>query len=140
MLDQATKLAAVRWLPGQGVDLVWGAVTLRLSRNAGAAFGLLANAGVVVALAALAVTLVVIWSVRRVPGRGYAVALGLLLGGSLGNLTDRLVRSPGLLRGRVVDFVDFHVWPVFNMADIGIVVGAGLVLLFSWRQERRGRE
>ena len=61
-----------------------------------------------------------------------AVALGLILGGALGNLTDRVVRGSGLL-GRVIDFIDFHVWPIFNLADSAIVVGAVLLAIASMR-------
>jgi signal peptidase II len=64
-----------------------------------------------------------------------AVALGLILGGALGNLTDRVIHGDGFLRGNVVDFVDFHVWPVFNVADTCIVVGALLLAFFAVRGE-----
>jgi signal peptidase II len=63
------------------------------------------------------------------------VALGLVLGGALGNLTDRIVRGPGV-SGRVVDFIDFHVWPVFNVADSAIVIGAVLLAMGGIRRER----
>jgi signal peptidase II len=64
------------------------------------------------------------------------VALGLVLGGAFGNLTDRAVRGDGLLWGRVVDFIDFHVWPVFNVADSAIVIGAVLLAMGGIRRER----
>ena len=65
-----------------------------------------------------------------------AVGLGMVLGGALGNLTDRVVRGPGL-SGKVIDFVDFHIWPIFNAADSAIVIGAGLILLASARSGDR---
>jgi signal peptidase II len=63
-----------------------------------------------------------------------AIALGLVLGGGIGNLTDRLLRGPHLT-GRVVDFVDLHVWPIFNVADSAIVVGTLLLALTAWRRD-----
>jgi signal peptidase II len=64
------------------------------------------------------------------------VGLGLVLGGAVGNLTDRVIRGPGF-SGEVVDFLDLQVWPVFNVADSAIVVGAALLLLSSFRLDRR---
>jgi signal peptidase II len=79
----------------------------------------------------LVVTLILVWA-RRLDDRRLGAALGLVLGGGLGNLVDRLLRGTG---GRVVDFVDFHVWPVFNLADSAIVVGVGVILLLSARAD-----
>jgi len=69
----------------------------------------------------------------RLGSTGWAVALGLLLGGALGNLTDRIFRSPGPLRGHVVDFLELPHWPIFNLADSAIVLGAVLITLQSLR-------
>jgi signal peptidase II len=69
----------------------------------------------------------------RLGSRGWAVALGLLLGGALGNVTDRMVRSPGPLRGHVVDFLQLPHWPVFNLADASICVAAVIVMVLSVR-------
>jgi len=70
---------------------------------------------------------------RRLGSSGWGVSLGLLLGGAVGNLIDRLFRSPGVGRGAVVDFIDFRVWPVFNVADSAIVIGGVLAVLLSLR-------
>jgi signal peptidase II len=72
-------------------------------------------------------------SARRLGSSAWALSLGLLLGGALGNLTDRVFRSPGPGRGAVVDWIDFRIWPVFNLADSGIVVGGLLAVLLSFR-------
>jgi signal peptidase II len=82
------------------------------------------------------VTVVVVVASLNLPGPTSAVGLGLVLGGAVGNLTDRVIRGPGF-SGEVVDFFDFHVWPVFNVADSAIVVGAALLLLSSFRLDRR---
>jgi len=61
-----------------------------------------------------------------------------VLGGAVGNLTDRVLRDPGVFRGHVVDFIDFRVWPVFNVADVAVVTGAVLLVIVSYRNEKRG--
>jgi signal peptidase II len=76
---------------------------------------------------------VVLWFARRIGTPGWAVALGLLLGGVAGNLTDRVFREPGPLRGHVIDLFMLPNWPVFNVADICINVAAGLILLQTFR-------
>ena len=82
----------------------------------------------------MVVVVVVILRVsRRLGSRGWAASLGLLLGGASGNLVDRLLRSPGPGRGAVVDFIDFQVWPSFNVADSAIVTGGVLAVLLSVR-------
>lgn len=78
------------------------------------------------------VIVIILIASRRPPSLTGAVALGLVLGGALGNLTDRLIRGPGF-SGEVVDFLDFRVWPVFNVADSCIVIGAALLLLTGAR-------
>ena len=85
----------------------------------------------VLTLVALGVTVVVVRSARRLGSSGWAVALGLLLGGALGNLYDRFFREPGFARGHVVDFLDWFGWFVGNVADIAIVVAAGLLMILS---------
>jgi signal peptidase II len=111
------------------VELIPGVLQLRFTTNPGGAFGLFGEASWLFVLISMAVVVVTVVASRNLPGLLTAVGLGLLLGGALGNLTDRLVRGSGF-DGRVVDFIDFHVWPVFNLADTAIVAGA-LILVFS---------
>jgi signal peptidase II len=87
----------------------------------------------VLTLVAAAVVVVVVRSSRRLGSRGWALALGLLLGGALGNLTDRLVRAPGVGRGHVVDFLDYGGLFVGNVADIAIVAAAIVVAALGVR-------
>lgn len=132
--DQITKsLAVQRLTPGDPVELVGSLLQLRLIRNPGAAFSLAAGLTWVLTLVAVVVVVVVIRSSRRLGSRGWAMALGLLLGGALGNLTDRLLRAPGAGRGHVVDFIDYNGFFVGNVADIAIVAAAILVGLLSMR-------
>lgn len=133
-LDQATKVVAVRELTGrEPVEVVGSFLQLVLVRNPGAAFSAGASITPVISVVAIVATVVVLWQVRRVRHRGWAVALGLLLAGVTGNLVDRLVRPPGPLRGHVVDFFALPNWPVFNVADICINVAGVLLVLLLFR-------
>jgi signal peptidase II len=135
--DVLTKVAAVARLEGVGpVKLLGGAVYLVLVRNPGAAFSLATGYTWVLSLVAVAVVVVIVRIARRLRSTGWAIALGLVLGGALGNLTDRIFREPGPLQGHVVDVVslfapDGSVWPVFNLADSSIVTGGVLLVLLA---------
>lgn len=131
-LDLATKVAVVAELEGQR-QLEYGQLIIRVSRNPGAAFSFAEGATVLFTAVAVAVIVVILKVSARLRSVGWALSLGLLLGGASGNLIDRLFRSPGVGRGAVVDFIDFQVWPSFNVADSGIVVGGLLAVLLSFR-------
>lgn len=133
ILDQVTKHLAVSRLGDAVVPLVGDVLQLRLIRNPGAAFSLFTDLTVLLTGVSAVVAVVILWVSRRVTSTGWAVALGLLLGGVLGNLTDRLFRQPGPLRGHVVDFLELPNWPVFNLADSAVVCAAVLVVLLSLR-------
>jgi signal peptidase II len=133
-LDALTKLLAVRELSDrEPISLLGGALTLRLVRNPGAAFGMAQGLTVVLTGVALVVVVVILRMARRLRSGWWAVALGLVLGGALGNLTDRLLRAPGPGRGHVVDFLELPRWPVFNLADSAIVVAGVLMVLLAAR-------
>ena len=137
VVDVATKLAAVRALDGESpITLLGGLLTLRLTRNPGAAFSLGAEYTVALSLVAIGVVAVVVRLSSRLGSAGWAAALGLLLGGAAGNLTDRILREPGPFRGHVVDFLELPNWPVFNFADTAIVAGAALLVVQSLRGVR----
>jgi signal peptidase II len=133
-VDQATKWLAVDRLTGKpDKELLGDLLVLHLTRNAGAAFSTGTRyTGVLSALAIVAVV-VVLWLSRRVRNVGWAIAFGLLLAGIVGNLTDRVFRSPGVLRGHVVDFLMLPHWPIFNVADMCINVAAALILVQAFR-------
>ena len=137
VLDVVTKVLAVTRLEGrEPVELLGGAVYLVLVRNPGAAFSLATGYTWVLSLVAVAVVVVIARIARRLRSTGWAVALGLVLGGALGNLVDRIFRAPGPLQGHVVDVVslfapDGSVWPVFNLADSSIVTGGVLLVLLA---------
>ena len=104
-----------------------------MSRNPGAAFSFATGATWVFTVVAVVVIAAILRTAGRVHVRPWALALGLVMGGATGNLIDRLFRSPGVGRGAVVDFLDFRVWPVFNLADSAIVCGGLLAVLLSLR-------
>lgn len=130
--DQGSKIWATSALAdGRRVDVVGDLLGFRLVRNPGAAFSMATGMTWLFTLVALVVVVVIIRVSRQLGSAGWAVALGLLLGGALGNLTDRLTREPGFFRGHVIDFLVLPHWPVFNVADSCIVTAAALIALFS---------
>jgi signal peptidase II len=131
-LDQVTKTAIVAHLAeGEQRRLVGSILQLHLTRNAGAAFSTATGMTWVLTVVAAAVVVVVIRVASRLQSRIWAVTLGLLLGGALGNLSDRLFRAPGVARGHVVDFLELPHWPIFNVADSAIVTAGALVVLLT---------
>ncbi|HEY8457936.1 MAG TPA: signal peptidase II [Actinopolymorphaceae bacterium] len=135
--DVTSKILAVAHLSDTGpVPLVDGLLTLRLVRNPGAAFGLAGGYTVVLSIIALSVALVVLRLSRSLQSKSWAVAFGLLLGGALGNLSDRIFRAPGFLQGHVVDFLELPHWPVFNLADSSICASAALIMVLAVRGRR----
>jgi signal peptidase II len=133
-IDVVSKIVVVEDLTDhQPISMLGGLVTLRLTRNPGAAFSTATGYTVLLTLVAIGVVICVTRLAARLGSTVWAVALGLLLGGALGNLTDRIFRSPGPLRGHVVDFLELPHWPIFNLADSAIVLGAVLITLQSLR-------
>jgi signal peptidase II len=131
-LDIVTKVLAVRLLPpGQPVSIIGDTVTWTLVRNSGAAFSMATGYTWVLTLIATGVVAGIFWMGRRLVSPWWAVGLGMILGGAMGNLVDRFFRSPGPLRGHVVDFRSVGWWPVFNVADPSVVGGAILLVVLS---------
>ena len=129
-VDQLTKQLALDRLADGPVHVIDGALSWNLSYNSGGAFGLLQGFPEFFLVATIVVAgLILIWA-RSIEGTRHVLPLGLVLGGGLGNVFDRVVRDTG---GRVVDFIDLHVWPVFNVADSAIVVGVLTLLIVTAR-------
>jgi signal peptidase II len=135
VIDQLTKHWAINTLDDRDIDVFW---TLRfhLSFNTGMAFSRGQNWGPLIGVLALVVVVVLLLSIKRQPGRLTDISVGLIVGGAIGNVLDRLFRSPGWFRGGVVDFIDFQWFPIFNVADMGITIGGGLLVLASWLNGR----
>ena len=123
-LDQLTKQWALSAL-SDGPNHVIGPLSFRLVFNSGSAFGINALSGLWLGLLAIVVVGFLLFYSRNLPSKAMTVLLGLVIGGALGNLADRIFRAgDGFLSGSVVDFIDLSRWPVFNLADSGIVIGA----------------
>jgi signal peptidase II len=131
-VDQLTKSLAEADLRDHPVHLL-GPLSLRLTYNSGAAFSLGQGLSSVIVVIGAVVVVMLVVAGRRVQMRSSAVAVGLLLGGAVGNLSDRLFRAN---HGAVIDFIATRYWPTFNVADACIVVGAGLLV---WSARRGGR-
>ena len=132
LLDQATKAWALRTLADGPVRLIGDWADFRLAWNSGSAFSMLS--GSTWFLTALGIVLlgVLIYALTRATDPINKIALALLLGGALGNLTDRFFRAPGVGQGHVVDFIRVGSWPVFNIADSAITIGVIVVMWRTW--------
>lgn len=137
VIDQLTKSWAVNALADREIGLFW-TLQFNLGFNTGMAFGLGRDLGPVIAVVAMVVVVVVLLRMRPEGGRLANVAIGLIIGGAVGNVIDRLFRGRGWLRGGVVDFIDFQWFPIFNVADMGITIGGALLVFSSWMMSRAG--
>ena len=135
--DQLAKWWALEALDGgRIIDLVW-TLRLRLVFNTGAAFSSFQGLGPLLGVAAVAVAAALLLNRRLVSDRWSGIAAGCIAGGALGNLADRLFRSDdGFLNGAVVDFIDVQWWPVWNVADMGVVLGGAALVWHAYRRDR----
>lgn len=131
VLDQVTKHWAVTSLPGRPpVHVLW-TLQWNLSFNSGMAFSKGQGFGVVIGVVAVVIAGYIGWLVRRSTSAAATVAAGLVMGGALGNVVDRLFRGDGWMRGSVVDFIDFQWFPIFNVADMAVNVGGAVFVVWS---------
>ena len=136
--DQLSKHWAVNRLSGDRVIEVFWTLQFNLAFNSGMAFSRGQGLGPIIAVVA---TIVIVWllvSLRTAGGRLNTFGIGCVIGGAAGNLIDRAFRQEGWLRGSVVDFIDFQWFPIFNIADIAINVGAAALILNALLTARRG--
>ncbi|MGW4485617.1 signal peptidase II [Amycolatopsis sp. NPDC004368] len=137
VIDLVSKNLVAANLEGkEPVRILGGLIYLQVIRNPGAAFSMATGMTWVLALVAAAVAVAIIWLSRRLRSVGWAIGLGLVLAGALGNLTDRIFRAPGPLRGHVIDFISAFApngegFAIFNIADSAICVGGVLIVLLS---------
>jgi signal peptidase II len=131
-LDQLTKWWALEHLADGSIDVIW-TFRFHLAFNSGMAFSQGRGLGPVIGALALVVIVVLVVTAAKGTSTLGAIAVGMIAGGAAGNIADRLFRSDdGFLQGRVVDFIDFQWWPVFNVADMGVVIGGLLLVLSAW--------
>jgi len=133
--DAVTKAVVVAHLrPDQPVHLIGNVLMLWLTRNPGAAFSVGTGETIVFTVIAFGVVVYIARTARKLYSLGWAIALGLLLGGAMGNLADRVFRAPGLFRGDVVDWIAVtRYYPIFNLADSAIVCGGILTVILAMR-------
>ncbi len=131
--DQATKALALEHLSHRTIEL-WWTLRLNLHFNDGGAFGFGQGRAPLFIAAGVVLLVVLLFAMRSVTGPGMAVALGLVVGGAVGNLVDRLLRDHG---GAVIDFIDLQWWPIFNVADMAITCGAVLLLVTGGRRHEQ---
>jgi signal peptidase II len=137
LVDQVTKAWALEALPGRVVVVIGDFLRFALVRNPGGAFSSFQNGGTFIAVAAVGVVFVVLYMVGGVPRRSDVVALGLILGGAVGNLVDRVVRGDGILDGEVIDWIDWWFIPTFNVADAAITIGVTVLLIGALIGDRK---
>jgi signal peptidase II len=141
-LDQLSKTWAVNTLSDHSISVVW-TLQFNLARNTGTAFSVGRGNELVrfVPLAVLLVVFYLVWQSRQAMTRAGGIAIGMILGGAIGNLVDRALRTDGgsFFSGGVIDFIDFQWWPVFNVADMGVVCGGILLVIVSLWSERRAK-
>lgn len=132
-LDQGTKSLALAAFETPR-EVIPGVLTFRILLNPGGAFGLLQGFPEFFLVASIVAAAMILLWVRHIDRPAWTVPLGMVLGGGLGNLIDRVARDT---QGKVVDFIDLHVWPVFNLADAAIVTGIAVIVILGGREGRR---
>ena len=133
LADYLTKFAAVKVLADEPINLIGNFLKLELRFNTGAAFSLATSKTIFLSVFAMAAAAGIFFFASRIDSSKWALALGLVLGGIFGNLTDRIFRSPGGLQGPVVDWISVSFWPTFNIADSGVVVGVMTIVWLIWK-------
>ncbi len=132
--DVVSKAIVVARMPGHApIRLLGGLLTITLTRNAGAAFSIGTSMTIVFTAIAVGVIVYILRTARNLRSIGWAITLGMLLGGAAGNLLDRIFRAPAPFQGHVVDWIELPHWPVFNLADSSIVCAGVLVALLALR-------
>jgi len=133
LFDFATKTWALHSLSSQPRKIIGSFLQFTLVHNSGAAFSFATGFTLAFSLLALAVVIAVIYYAPKLTSHGWQIAIGLLLGGVLGNLTDRIFREPSFLSGHVIDWIQIPHWPVFNIADSAICIAAAIAFVLSMR-------
>lgn len=132
-IDQITKAMASSWFRDRPVELIPGFLDLRFAENPGMSFSMFQNGGQIIGVAAVGAAALIVFMLDQARSSGERVGLGLILGGAIGNLVDRIVRGDGFLDGPVVDWINFRNFPTFNGADSAITIGAVILLWAAYR-------
>jgi signal peptidase II len=132
VLDLFTKrLAALNFQDGY-VEVIPGILGFTYHENPGAAFSLFSDGGSIIGLVVIVVVVALLWSLRQPRPTVETVVFGMIIGGALGNLADRIFRGEGLLDGRVIDWIDLWWIPTFNVADMAVTLAVATLLVYAW--------
>lgn len=134
LIDLGTKVWAEKVLSSRAnIEVIGSFLQLTFIRNSGAAFSIGTGKTIIFTIFALGVLVFITRYASQITSKGWAVVCGLLLGGILGNLTDRIFREPSFLQGHVIDWIQVPNWPVFNIADSAIVIAAVIAMILTIR-------
>ena len=132
LIDFATKTWAIANLDSRDpIKLIGSFLQLTLVKNSGAAFSFATSATFILSIFACCVVAAIAYYAPKITSKGWAIVIGLALGGIVGNLTDRIFRAPGFFTGHVIDWIELPNWPVFNIADSAIVVATAIAVVLS---------
>ena len=132
LTDLATKSWALANLDSRDpIKLIGSFLQLTLVKNSGAAFSFATGATLILSIFACCVVAAIAYYAPKITSKGWAIVIGLALGGIVGNLTDRIFRAPGFFTGHVIDWIELPNWPVFNIADTAIVVATAIAVVLS---------
>lgn len=132
LIDFATKTWAIANLDSRDpIKLIGSFLQLTLVKNSGAAFSFATGATLILSIFACCVVAAISYYAPKITSKGWAIVIGLALGGILGNLSDRIFRAPGFFTGHVIDWIQIPNWPVFNIADSAIVVATAIAVVLS---------
>jgi signal peptidase II len=131
-LDLLTKRYAAIHFTGNPVEVIPGFLTFTYTENPGSAFSFFQRGGSVIGVIVIGVAVAVLWALRRDHPRPEQVAFGMIIGGAIGNLADRIFRGPGLLDGRVIDWIDLWWIPTFNVADMSVTFAVAVLIIYAW--------
>lgn len=134
LADYLTKFVAVKFLTDEPVKVIGNLLKFELVFNTGAAFSLATSKTIFLSVFSMTAAAGILYFATRVDSLKWALALGLVLGGIFGNLTDRIFRDPGALQGAVVDWISIPNWPTFNIADSAVVVGVLTIVWLIWNK------
>lgn len=134
LADYLTKIAAVKILIDEPIEIFGNFLKLQLVFNTGAAFSLATSATIFLSVFSMSTAAVILFFASRIDSLKWSLGLGLVLGGIFGNLSDRIFREPGGLQGPVVDWISVLSWPTFNIADSAVVIGVLLIVNLIWKK------
>lgn len=132
VIDLLTKRYAALNFAGSPVEVIPGFFGFTFVENPGGAFGMFQNGGVVIGVAAIIVTVVVLYALATARPTMETVSLGFVVGGAFGNLIDRFARGPGIIDGPVIDWIELWFIPTFNIADASVTVAVAMLLIHAW--------